>query len=103
MNSELETIRDAWDKDTGAGREEARTREMCDAYVTSHPEQFMSLRDMTLEDCVTAVGVFRQAVMEEEQWKVEVWLLHRFLPQQIGAQLQAQIRIPGVNDRLAGG
>ena len=100
MNSELEAIRDAWSKETGDGREEERTREMCDAYVAAHPEQFTNFAGLTIEECVKALSVFRSAGFEESQWEVEVWLLHHFAPQQIGAQLQAQVRIPGVNDRV---
>lgn len=96
MNAELEAIRFAWDKNTGDGRDEDGTRAMCDAYVEAHPEQFNSLREMSLEQCVTALSTFRAAGMEEEQWKVEVWLLHRFEPQQIGGPIQAQVRIPGL-------
>ncbi len=33
MNAELEAIKDAWDKNTGNGRDEDGTRAMCDAYV----------------------------------------------------------------------
>jgi hypothetical protein len=97
MNAGLEAIKDAWDKNTGNGRDEDGTRAMCDAYVEAHPDQFTTLRDMSLEDCVKAVGVFRAAGMAEDQWKVEVWLLHHFEPQQIGGPIQAQVRLPGVN------
>ena len=96
MNAELEAIKDAWDKNTGNGRDEDGTRAMCDAYVEAHPDQFTALREMTIEECVNAVSVFRQAGMAEEQWKVEVWLLHHFAPQQIGGPMQAQVRIPGL-------
>lgn len=94
MNSELEAIKDAWDKRTGTGRDEDGTRAMCDAYVAAHPEQFDSLREMSLEQCVNALSVFRQAGMEEEQWRVEAWLLHHFEPQHIGGPMQAVVRIP---------
>lgn len=94
MNKELEAIKKAWDKNTGNGREEEKTRELADAYVEAHPEQFESMKDMTLEECVQAVSVFRAAGMEEEQWKVEVWLLHHFEPQNIGGPIQAKVRLP---------
>lgn len=96
MNAELEAIKDAWDKNTGNGRDEDGTRAMCDAYVEAHPDQFTALREMTIEECVNAVSVFRQAGMAEEQWKVEVWLLHHFAAQNIGGPMQAQVRIPGL-------
>lgn len=96
MNAELEAIKDSWDKNTGDGRDEDGTRALCDAYVEAHPEQFVSLREMSIEECVKALEVFRDAGMAEEQWRVEAWLLHRFQPQSIGGPIQAQIRIPGV-------
>lgn len=95
MNAELEAIKDSWDKNTGDGREEDGTRALCDAYVEAHPDEFNSLRTMTLDACVRAIDVFRAAGMDEEQWKVEVWLLHHFEPQSIGGPIQAQVRIPG--------
>lgn len=48
---------------------------------------------MTLDQCVQALGVFRRAGMEDEQWKVETWLLHRYEPQNIGGPIQAKVRI----------
>ena len=96
MNAELEAIRFAWDKNTGDGRDEDGTRAMCDAYVEAHPEQFTELRNMSLEQCVQALSVFRAAGMETSQWEVETWLLHRYEPQQIGGDVQATVRIPGL-------
>jgi hypothetical protein len=68
-------------------------RELADAYVEAHPELFVSLREMTLEQCVAAVDVFRGAGMETELWNTEAWLLHRFEPQNIGGKAEAQVRI----------
>ena len=96
MNAELEAIKDAWSKETGAGRDEEGTRALCDAYVEAHPERFTELANMSLEECVQALSVFRAAGMEGSQWEVEVWLLHRFEPQSIGGPLQATVRIPGL-------
>jgi hypothetical protein len=95
MRQELRAIRDAWDKDLGGGREEKHTREMCDRYVAAHPEQFEKLRTMTLDELVQSVSVFRAAGWEEEQWLVEVWLLHHFEPQNIGGTVEARVRLPG--------
>ena len=95
MRADLEAIKDAWDKETGGGREETRTREMCDRYVKAHPEQFTKLAGMTLEELVQSVSVFRQAGWEEEQWLIEVWLLHHFEPQNIGGTVTARVRLPG--------
>ncbi len=94
MHPDLEAIKDAWDKNTGKGREEKATRELCDAYVKAHPEQFTELERLSLEECVTSLSVFRAAGMVESQWRVEAWLLHRFEPQQIGGEAKVIIRMP---------
>jgi hypothetical protein len=94
LNSELEAIKNAWDKTTGGGRDDAGTRALCDTYVATHPEQFADYRGMKIEDCVRAVSVFRAAGLDEAQWRAEVWLLHRFEPQHIGGPMRAQIRLP---------
>lgn len=96
MNAELEAVRESWDKNTGDGRDEAGTRALADAYVAAHPELFTELADMTVEQCAESVSLFRAAGLEESQWRVEVWLLHRFEPQQIGGTYQPTVRIPGV-------
>jgi hypothetical protein len=96
MNAELETIKDSWSKDTGEGRDEQGTRALCDAYVEANPDRFTELANMTLEECVQALSIFRAAGMEQSQWEVEAWLLHRFEPQQIGGTARVVVRIPGV-------
>lgn len=94
MNAELEAIKDAWDKNTGNGREEVLTREMCDAYVAAHPERFTDYHDLTLEEIVETIGVFRRVGFEERQWEAEVWQLHRFEPQNIGGVAKVVVRRP---------
>ena len=96
MNKELEAIKDSWSKDTGDGRDEEGTRKLADAYVAAHPEEFTELRDLSIEDCVTAVDTFRAANLEESQWRVETWLLHHFAAQQIGGEYTAQVRNPNL-------
>lgn len=94
MNAELEAIKDAWDKDTGDGRDES-ARQMADAYVEAHPEQFEPYEALGLEELVNLVSIFRSQGMEESQWRVETWLLHRFEPQQIGGTYRATVRQTG--------
>lgn len=91
--SNLEAIRDAWDKDTGGGRDEEAARTAADAYVKDHPDEFTELADMTLEQCVQAVDVFRAANMVDSQWRVEAWLLHHYEPQNIGGAAAPTVRI----------
>jgi len=96
MNAELEKIADAWDKNTGDGRDDKGTRALCDAYVAAHPDEFTELATLSLEDLVTSVSTFRNANLEESQWRVEVYLLYKFAPQQIGGEYQPQLRVPGL-------
>ena len=93
MNAELEAIKDSWDESTGQGRDDATTRALCDAYVAAHPEEFAELEGKTLEEVVNALSVFRNAGLEEEQWRCEIWQLHHWEPQNIGGTYQAQVRL----------
>lgn len=93
MDADLEAIRDAWSKDTGDGRDETRTRELADAYVEQHPDEFTNLRDMSLEDLVKAVDVFRAAGMDTDVWRIEAFLLHAYEPQNIGGTYNPKVRI----------
>lgn len=95
MDADLEAVKNAWDKSTGDGRDEARTRELADAYVEAHPDEFASLRELSLEDCVKAVDVFREAGMDTEVARIDVWLWHHFEPQNIGGTAAPTVRIPG--------
>lgn len=93
MTPELEAIRDAMDKDTGDGRDMDQVRALADAYVAAHPDQFTSLQTMSRDECVTAIDVFRAAGMEDDQWRVEAWIQHRWEPMNIGGPVEAKVRI----------
>lgn len=114
MDDDLEAIRDAWDKNTGDGRDDSRTRELVDAYVEDNPEKFLALQNVTLEQCVSAIDLFRDdpdnsftpvlkvalfgdsdVDLETCQWLVEVWLLHKWDPQNIGGVAAPTVRVPG--------
>jgi hypothetical protein len=100
MNEKLRAIREAWDpgdpetKNVDSNRDEDKARKLADSYVKANPDQFAALQSMTLEECVKAVDTFRAAGMEDEQWKVETWLLHKFEPQKIGGTYEATVRVP---------
>lgn len=94
MTPELQAIRDAMDN-TNGNRDITQAVALADTYVSEHPDQFTSLTEMPIEQCVAAVDVFRAAGMEDDQWRVEAWLLHRYEPQTIGGPVTAKIRIPG--------
>lgn len=93
MNPELEAIRDAMDKETG--RDTERAVALSDAYVAAHPDQFASLTGLDMEQCVAAIDVFRAAGMDEDLWRVQAWILHRFEFQTIGGPVTARVRVPG--------
>ena len=71
ISEELAAVKDAMDKSTGDGRDHDLAVELAEAYVKAHPDLFVSMRDMSIEDCVKAVDVFRAAGLEEEHWRVE--------------------------------
>ena len=96
LSPELAEIADVLDKETGDGRDYQRAVELSDAYVAAHPELFTQLADMSIDDCVKAVSVFRDAGMDEDQWRVEAWIKHRWEPQSIGGEYHAQVRMPGI-------
>jgi hypothetical protein len=93
MDKELQAIRDAWDKNTGKGRDAARARKLADAYVAANPDKFTQLQGMSVQQCVKAAEVFRDSAMADDQWRVETWLLHRYEPQNIGGTVEAKVRI----------
>jgi len=89
----LEQVRDAMDPGTGGGMDADAARSLADQYVGAHPELFAELATKSIDECVRAVDVFRSAGMLDEQWRVEVWLLHHFEPQNIGGVSDAKVRI----------
>lgn len=90
MNSELEAIKDALDKSTG--RDMSEVVALADAYVAVHPDQFTSLQELERDQCVAAIDTFRAAGMEEDQWRVETWIQHRWDPMNIGGPVEAKVR-----------
>lgn len=94
MNTELEAIKESWDKTTGDGRNEEGTRELADEYVSAHADEYAGFDNIPLEVLVDMLSAARNTGREEETWKIETWLLHRFAPQNIGGAYTAEIRLP---------
>lgn len=69
--------------------------ELADAYVEANPNVFSTYESMELEDVVKAVDVFRAAGMEPAVIQAEMWLLHRYEPQNIGGRARAVVRLRG--------
>lgn len=96
MNAELEAIKDAMaphDPEEGhEGQDRALGEQLSDAYVAAHPEEFTDFADKTIVDVVKSVDVFREAGMEDMQWRAEAWHLHKWHPQTIGGVMGPQER-----------
>lgn len=85
----LQDIEDAWNAGEG---ELDKVRELADAYVSEHPDEFKELSTLDIEQLVQAVDVFRQAGLKESLLRVETWLWHHFEPQNIGGTHSATVR-----------
>ncbi len=96
MKVEFAAIYDAWSPETNGGRDEALTRQLSDQYVADHPSEFDGYDQMDIASLVTAVDTFRAAGLVDDQARVEVWLWHRFEPQNIGGVYQPSIRVAGL-------
>lgn len=94
MTPELEAIKAALDNSNG-DRDMTQVVALADAYVAAHPDQYTSLQNLEREQCVAALDVFRSAGMEEDQWRVEAWIQHRWDPMNIGGPVSAKVRTPG--------
>ena len=92
MKAELQAIKDVWD---AVPRDATLARTMSDDYVTTNPSEFTGFEAKTIEQLCGAIDTFREAGMDEEVQRMEVWLLHRFESQNIGGTYQPQIRIAG--------
>lgn len=91
----LADIKDAWDKNTGGGRDEY-ARVLADEYVAANPGYFESLKELDLPAVVKTVEVFRDAGLENEYWRAITWHLHKYAPQNIGGTVEAPLRVPGL-------
>lgn len=95
MRQALEDIKTAWSISEGGGRDEELARELADALVASDPSLFADVQSKSLDELCESIDTLRNAGFEEEVWKIETWLLHRFEPQNIGGVYQPQVRISG--------
>ena len=90
---DLDQVRDAMNPEREGGPDLDLARELADEYVAANPDQFTELATKTIEECVTAVDVFRAAGMAAEQSRIETWLLHHFEPQSIGGAAAPTVRV----------
>lgn len=92
MKAELQAIKDKWAE---VPRDAEACQAMSDAYVAANPGEFTGYESKTIQELCRAIDTFREAGMDEEVQRMEVWLLHRFEPQNIGGTYQPQIRVVG--------
>lgn len=69
-------------------------RRLADEFVAENPGYYSDYAGKSVHELVEAVDLLRSAGMEEEHWRVEAWLLHRFEPQNIGGPVEAIVRVP---------
>lgn len=91
----LQDIQDAWNVTDTHPRDEALTRQLADEYVAANPAEFTELQDMSIEELVQSVDVFRAANLPTSQYRIETWLWHHFEPQNIGGTYAPQVRAVG--------
>lgn len=98
MDAQLEAIKTAVE----AGElDTART--LSDEYVSANPDVFNGWEAKTVDGdtgLVANCDVYRAAGRDEDLWQTETWLLHRFMPQNIGGAAVAQIRVPDAAELL---
>ena len=93
MKAEFEAIKEAWNSETGDGRDEELVRNLSDVYVAAHPDEFVSYDGLDERACVKALEVFREAGLEDDEFRVQVWIWHYFEPQEIGGTYRAKVRV----------
>lgn len=93
MKSEFAAIKDLWDSETGEGRDWEMVRQLSDEYVAAHPDEFESFQSLDEVQCVKALEVFREAGLEDDEYRVQVWIWHHFEPQEIGGTYKATVRV----------
>jgi len=96
MDDELAAVFDAWDKESGDGRDAERAYQLSDDYVEAHPDEFKNYENLPLKYCVQELEDLRNS--GNEDWrKVQVWLWHQFEPQNIGGVYEPKLRVTNGN------
>lgn len=92
----LIAIKDAWDVDTGAGRDPVQARLLSDQYIANNQGYYANdYAGVDLADLVQRLEVFRAAGMPNDEWRVQVWIWSNFEPQNIGGEYRPTLRNPG--------
>lgn len=78
---------DDYEKEFRTG-DRAKARKIAEKHVKDDPAAFKKLEGLSLEELVALVSLHRAAGNEDERRRVDVWLLAKFPPQQIGGRLR---------------
>jgi hypothetical protein len=93
---ELSAIFDHWDKETGGGRDDAAARAASKAYVDSHPEEFVDVKDLDEDSCIRLIDVYRAAEIPAQVNRVQVFMWATFAKRFIGdVSVAATVEVKG--------
>jgi hypothetical protein len=105
MADDLKTIRDAWEKRDARGQrsssgkasleDDQKVYKQADAYVKAHAKDFAGWENLSRDVLVRTLEDYREKGQDDEETKVQIWLWHRFEPQNIGGAYEATVRVPG--------
>jgi hypothetical protein len=102
MADELKTIRDAWEKRDARGvrsssgkaslEDDQNVYKLADKYVAAHKADFAGFDNLPLEALVKTLEQYREEGRDEDAERIQVWLWHRFEPQNIGGTYEPVLR-----------
>src|SRR5215207_1716823 len=102
MADDLKTIREAWEKRDARGargssgranlEDDNKVRKLADKYVAAHKADYAGFDNLSQDVLVRTLEDYRDKGDEDNVWKVQAWLFHRFEPQNIGGPAEAQVR-----------
>lgn len=90
----LDTLKNAWDKKSGEGRDEKAARDVAEQLYVNYPEAFEGIQNKSLAELADMCSQYRAAGNDYELAKVEAFLLYRYPPQDIGGTVQVMPRKP---------
>lgn len=77
------------------GRLHREVVDMCDDYVEAHSGEFGLFRDKEEDDVVKMLEAFRQLALDEDAWRAQAWLFHKYEPKNVGGPMKSVVRIRG--------
>jgi hypothetical protein len=80
-----EDYQEAWNVKTPESRAKAKT--IAEKHIKDDPAAFKKYESLSLEELVALVDLHRAGGNEDERRRIDVWLLAKHPPQQIGGVL----------------